>query len=333
MAKLEMTNGRYAMDADGKPYGHISGDHGVYTDSTLVQDFREAQRNDLRAIADRADAVTDEYRERGEGSQVKDLSTTSAQSITNPGVIVTFGKPSFPHRIIRSTRYWQSFVKELARRRKIMRTCNICGYYGAFGVFGLPPRFDSQCVQCESLERHRFVARWLRQAPEVVADRDVLHFAPEAGIGRVIRSLARRYITADCMPGRADMTLNMESIDLPDQSFGSIVCSHVLEHVKEDASALLEMYRVLEPGGIAIILVPMIGEWSRTHEDSAIVEPRDRKLHFGQIDHVRLYGKDLRERIRNAGFVLEEITAEEPEVTTYSLIPGDKIFVARKPLV
>jgi SAM-dependent methyltransferase len=42
-----------------------------------------------------------------------------------------------------------------------------------------------------------------------------------------------------------------------ENSFDGIVCSHVLEHVPDDTILIKEMHRVLRPGGIAVILVPI----------------------------------------------------------------------------
>lgn len=40
-------------------------------------------------------------------------------------------------------------------------------------------------------------------------------------------------------------------------SFSGIVCSHVLEHVPDDQVLIKEIHRVLCPGGIAVIMVPI----------------------------------------------------------------------------
>ena len=37
------------------------------------------------------------------------------------------------------------------------RTCPICNNYGYFSAFGIPPRVDSQCKKCKSVERHRLL--------------------------------------------------------------------------------------------------------------------------------------------------------------------------------
>jgi SAM-dependent methyltransferase len=40
------------------------------------------------------------------------------------------------------------------------------------------------------------------------------------------------------------------------QSFDTVVCLNVVEHIQDDAAALRNVWNVLEPGGRAIILVP-----------------------------------------------------------------------------
>ncbi len=40
----------------------------------------------------------------------------------------------------------------------------------------------------------------------------------------------------------------------------------------------------------------------KTYEDLKITDPKEREKHFGQYDHVRLYGKDYPERIKKTGF-------------------------------
>jgi predicted SAM-dependent methyltransferase len=79
-----------------------------------------------------------------------------------------------------------------------------------------------------------------------------------------------------------------------------IYCSHVLEHVPDDRQALSEFRRVIKPGGKAIIVVPITGK--RTFEDPSVTSPQERERLFGQHDHVRIYGPDVAERFRQAGF-------------------------------
>jgi SAM-dependent methyltransferase len=146
----------------------------------------------------------------------------------------------------------------------------------------------------------------------------------------LFKPIASSYTSMDIKENKADVVGNIEELQFADGSYSCIICSHVLEHV-DDRKALSEMYRVLSPGGVAIILVPVVEAWEQTYENPGITTAAARQLHFGQPDHVRVYGADLRERIRGAGFSLTEFTAQEPDVSTYSLVRGDKVFVARRP--
>ena len=94
--------------------------------------------------------------------------------------------------------------------------------------------------------------------------------------------------------------MDITAIDFPDRSFDVIFCSHVLEHVPENRQALREFHRVLKDDGWAILLVPIKAQ--RTVEDPSIRTPAERLRVFGQADHVRVYGPDYVDRLREAGF-------------------------------
>ncbi len=54
-------------------------------------------------------------------------------------------------------------------------------------------------------------------------------------------------------------------IDCPDESFDIVYCSHVLEHVQDDAAAIREMVRTLKPGGRIVLFCPNRGYPFETH--------------------------------------------------------------------
>ena len=81
-----------------------------------------------------------------------------------------------------------------------------------------------------------------------------------------------------------------------------IICNHVLEHIPDDLRAMREIYRVLKPGGLAILQVPYQGNREKTFQDESITDPKQRAEIFGQYDHVRVYGMDYFERLRRVGF-------------------------------
>jgi SAM-dependent methyltransferase len=209
------------------------------------------------------------------------------------------------------------------------RHCNVCGYRGRFQSAGRPRRIDARCPRCGSAERYRLLALWLERHGAFLKTADVLHFAPEKGLAAMLKTRVGRYRSADIAPGRADMVLNIEAIAVPDATYDCVVCSHVLEHV-DDKKALAEMVRVLKPGGVALIMLPVIEGWAATYENPRVAGAEDRKRHYGQSDHLRYYGADVRDRIRGAGFALDEFTAEGEDVLTYALARGEKVFVATR---
>jgi SAM-dependent methyltransferase len=211
------------------------------------------------------------------------------------------------------------------------RECPICGYHGAFEPFGVVPRPNAMCPNCGALERHRQFKLMLDRTELPHPGSSLLHFAPEAAITRLVRPLCEKYVTADLMRDDVDLNLDIEAIDLPDGSFDWVICSHVLEHVN-DIAALGELYRILKPGGIALLMVPIVEGWETSYEDYTVTEESARLLHFGQRDHVRRYGRDFRDRVRRAGFELSEFVVGGAESVKYSIIPGIRIFIAGKPV-
>jgi SAM-dependent methyltransferase len=223
----------------------------------------------------------------------------------------------------------RNFYTQIAAVRPRILDCPVCGFHGFFGPFGWPIRPEAQCSQCGSLERHRLFVLWVQDNAPVIADKDILHFAPELSITNLLRSRASHYESADITPGAAMLTLDIERIDRPAASYDLIVCSHVLEHV-DDKLALREMFRVLRPGGLAILLIPVVEGWD-TYENPAIVSQEDRLLHFGQSDHLRIVGADVRQRIKGVGFDLSEFAVGGEATLRYGLIRGERLFIASKP--
>ncbi len=211
------------------------------------------------------------------------------------------------------------------------RSCPICGYYGSFVAFGQPPRYDARCGSCGSLERHRLFVLYCDRTGFFGPDHSVLHFAPEHLLSLRIKDVVARYETADLSESRnVTHRVNIEDTGLPDAGYDRIVCNHVLEHV-DDTAALGEFFRLLKPGGRAILSTPICEGWAETYENDAVETSQDRFVHFGQADHVRFYGRDLRDRIRAAGFDLEEFTAQEPDVLTFGLMRGETLFIVTRP--
>ena len=222
------------------------------------------------------------------------------------------------------------------------RECPICKYKGVFKTFGVPERIDAQCPNCNSLERHRLL--FLNLHKKIINNENedikepILHFAAEEVLENYFRDKYKNYKTADLQvtpdftfSKKSDIQLNIENIEIPDNTFNTIIANHVLEHVDDD-KASKEIYRVLIPKGIFIVMIPIIEGWEKTYEDKSITSENNRSIHYGQGDHVRYYGRDFRQRIEKNGLKLtQELTAEGKEVIKYGLKRGEKVFVFIKP--
>lgn len=166
-------------------------------------------------------------------------------------------------------------------------------------------REDALCVHCGALERHRFVWLYFSEKTDLFDGRTkkVLHVAPERCFEHLLKKqLGDGYVTADLTSPRAMVKMDITDIQYPDDSFDVIYCSHVLEHVQDDRKAMREFHRVLAKDGWAILLVPITVD--RTLEDPTIIDPSERLRVFGQKDHVRRYGPDFVDRLREAGFTV-----------------------------
>jgi ubiquinone/menaquinone biosynthesis C-methylase UbiE len=138
----------------------------------------------------------------------------------------------------------------------------------------------------------------------------LLHVAPEPWLGRRFRKLRNiEYISIDLYNPHAMLRMDVTDIEFPDNHFDVVYCSHVLEHVPDDRRALKEFYRVLKPGGWAMLQVPITAEV--TFEDPAAVTREDRERLYGHPEHVRRYGIDYKEKPAEAGFTVRVFTAKE----------------------
>ncbi|HEY6064630.1 MAG TPA: glycosyltransferase, partial [Thermoanaerobaculia bacterium] len=154
--------------------------------------------------------------------------------------------------------------------------------------------------------------RWLVGRFEHAVGRRVLEIG--AGFGNISRHLKGRelLVVSDLDPValehlkgvfRDDRSVRVASYRFPlDESareevralgIDTVVCLNVLEHIEDDRTTLANMYEALRPGGRLVLLVPAF---------ASLYGTLDEHLH-----HFRRYEKaELEEKIREAGFVLED---------------------------
>jgi hypothetical protein len=184
--------------------------------------------------------------------------------------------------------------------------CPCCGgRFRRFVPYGLRPRRpNAQCPACGAVERHRLVWLFLRERTDLFTrPQRLLHLAPEAVFESRLRAVpGLAYLSADLAPGRAQVRADAQRLPFTACAFDALLCHHVLEHVPDDRGAMRELLRVLRPGGWALLQSPTRSRLEATVEDPSIIDPRERERLFGQRDHLRQYGRDYADRLREAGF-------------------------------
>lgn len=165
---------------------------------------------------------------------------------------------------------------------------------------------NRRCLRCDSIDRHRVQWLYLRHRTNFFsAPLRVLHIAPEPQLRRRFATQPNlSYITADLYAPEAQVKLDLTFAPFPAGSFDAILCNHVLEHIPDDRRAMREVYRLLRPGGWALLNVPAYQHLQATVEDPTITAPAERERVFGQRDHVRMYGPDYVDRLAEAGFAV-----------------------------
>lgn len=187
--------------------------------------------------------------------------------------------------------------------------CPCCGWnFRKFLPYGVEVRENAMCPRCGSLERHRSLWFYLKNKTNFFFDNlKVLHFAPEYCFLKTFKSIPNLdYVSADLTSSLADVKMDITNIMYDDNSFDVILCCHVLEHIPDDFRALTELFRVLKPRGWAILQVPIDLSRDKTIEDTNMTMlPEERERVFGLKEHVRLYGKDYKDRLEKAGFTVK----------------------------
>lgn len=213
--------------------------------------------------------------------------------------------------------------------------CPCCG--GCFRKFpDYIDRPNAICPVCGALERHRLLWLYMKNRTDFLGKKiRLLHFAPERIFADLFSSLQNiEYVNADIASLRAMIRMDMTNMSFSGETFDAVVCSHVLEHIHDDSKAMKELYRVLKQNGSAVLLQPVDLNRETTFEDPSVIDPQKRKTLFGQEDHVRIYGRDIVDRLEKAGF---SVSVEDypfhyshEQAKRYGLHKDNQIYLCNK---
>ena len=163
-----------------------------------------------------------------------------------------------------------------------------------------------ECPACGCHDRERHLLMYLRSTGllRLMAGARILHIAPEPYLQRFISDTApAEYVLGDLNPTRTGIQrIDLQAVPCPADYFDFVLANHVLEHVQDDMQALGEIFRILRPGGYAVLQTPYSGVLTHVFEDRGIQTERACLHAYGQEDHCRLYGRDIAERFETVGF-------------------------------
>ena len=211
--------------------------------------------------------------------------------------------------------------------------CTVCG--GRFRrLLPMGGRPDALCPRCGSLERHRLLWLFLQRRTDLFTSAQrVLHVAPEYCFCRRLARLSNLdYVSVDLALPFAMVQADVEELPFADQDFDVVICSHVLDDVDDDRRAMRELHRVLRPSGWSILQSPVEEDDADTVELSDV--PPDRRGAVFDRGSVRNYGRDYFDRLREAGFAVEEVPYADSlgraAVERHALTAGEKITFCRR---
>ncbi|MDE7147571.1 MAG: methyltransferase domain-containing protein [Duncaniella sp.] len=228
--------------------------------------------------------------------------------------------------------------------------CNICGRnfsglrpaYGrhADGSLFVIDNHVGTCWLCNSYPRTRLLYYWLVNDYKILqADKiRILHVAPEEQISNELRKLMNiEYICIDkhCEGYKYPSYVkngDVRYLEFENCTFDMVICNHVLEHIKDDIVAMSEIKRVLKKNGVAILMIPIDTDLDKSIEEKIDenLTPAEREERFGQYDHVRIYGKDYFDRLKETGFSVERVSYSDELTAKYGFMSGEEVIICKK---
>lgn len=173
--------------------------------------------------------------------------------------------------------------------------------------------FRYKCPVCGTNDRDRLYASFLEdEISKTKSKLKLLDIAPSITLRNFIKTLNVEYRSADLQMENVDDKVDITNMSIyEDKRFDLFICSHVLEHVKDDLAAIKELYRILKSGGWGIVMVPILLSISEDIEDDRIIESSERWKYYGQDDHVRMYSKQgFVHKLQSVGFTVEQFGVE-----------------------
>ncbi len=146
----------------------------------------------------------------------------------------------------------------------------------ARGMFHIAYSETGVCTTCLTNSRQRFAAEMLRTRPPSARVYMTEHqTALRMRLALTIADLTSSEYLGDHAPGQIVDGIrheDLQNLSLASGSKDVILSLDVLEHVNDPLLALLEMERVLAPGGLAVVTFPFFADRTTTIRRSEVVD-------------------------------------------------------------
>lgn len=128
-----------------------------------------------------------------------------------------------------------------------MNYCPCCETWNRFIPGGRITRPYALCGSCGTFERHRLLYLFMLKTRFLAPGKKLAEFSPNSGLAKAIRLHGVDYHEYS-YPDQ-----DLEKLNLPDESFDKTLTVCVLAEVKDDYTAMRELYRITRPGGSGIM--------------------------------------------------------------------------------
>jgi len=214
-----------------------------------------------------------------------------------------------------------------------LNLCPICDFKGDFIEIREEDRWhphkELSCSRCRSAGRHRMV--WLvyselKKKKEGFSGK-ALHCSPMKCLReKFIKDFV--YTSIDFPPResksgvtKACLNQDLRNMFFQDNYFDIVVCIAVLDDIKETEQAIKEIYRIIKPGGVAFIVVPIFKD------------DKSKRMEKPELKNWWRCGLDFFQKYVDVGFEIKIIKSNQIDgYEKYGLI-GDYLALCRKPFL
>lgn len=205
-------------------------------------------------------------------------------------------------------------------------------------VIGSGHRYQ-RCHKCKGSDRDRLVYLYLKHHTNMIDEDEncrFLHVAPENCLAHIfLNKKQMNYIPIDSFEHGYDyphylIQMDLLHLDIEDDTIDFVMCNHVLQDIADDKRAIQEIYRVLKPGGKAVLQVPISNMIDKTIEHTGELDFRQCEIRYGHRFHKRIYSQeDYLLRLSAVGFHTKVVKLEN-DVVINSLNSRERIYIAIK---